>query len=38
MDVKVTDVDRLLMAPPMPIKGPDQVKLQSEELSQQVPL
>jgi hypothetical protein len=33
MDVKVTDLDRLLMAPPMTIEGLDQVKLQSEELA-----
>jgi hypothetical protein len=29
MNVKVTDLDRLLMASPMPIEGLDQVKLQS---------
>jgi hypothetical protein len=33
MDVKVTDLDRLLMASPMAIESLDQVKLQSEELA-----
>jgi hypothetical protein len=33
MNVKVTNLDRLLMTSPMPIEGLDQVKLQSEELA-----